>query len=83
MNKDITMKNDMKHKELIEKAESLYWQINKMLRGIEFSIRNNDRYGMNITRNQMEGIMRDVLQLLGCIVERKDNIIVNNMKIMT
>ena len=38
MNKDITMKNDMKHKKLIEKAESLYGQINKMLRGIEFSL---------------------------------------------
>ena len=75
MNKDITMKNNMKHKELIEKAESLYGQIKKMLRGIEFSIRNNDRYGMNISRNQMGGIMCDVLQLLGCILERKDNIV--------
>ena len=62
-------------KELIEEAESLYKQIDKAQVHLINARLNNDEKGKKSAISEMEAAMCNAMQLLKCIIDRKDNIV--------
>lgn len=61
--------------ELIKEAESLYWQIDKVVWNLIATRENNDDEGKKKAISDMETAMCGTQQFLKCILERKDNIV--------
>lgn len=62
-------------KELIKEAESLYWQIDKVIWNLIATRENNDEEGKKSAISEMETAMCNAMQLLKCFIERKGNIV--------
>ena len=62
-------------KELIEEAEELYNQIDKAQVHLINARLNNDEEGKKSAISEMETAMCNAIQLLTCLVERKNNIV--------
>lgn len=62
-------------KELIEEVESLYNQIDKAQVHLVNARLNNDDEGEKSAISEMETAMCNAMQLLKCLIERKDNIV--------
>ena len=62
-------------KELIEEAERLYRQIDKAQVHLINARLNNDEEGKKSAISEMETAMCNTMQLLTCLIERKDNIV--------
>ena len=62
-------------KELIEEVESLYNQIDKVQVHLVNARLNNDEEGKKSAISEMETAMCNAMQLLTCLIERKDNIV--------
>ena len=60
---------------LIEEAERLYRQIDKAQVHLINARLNNDEEGKKSAISEMETTMCNAIQLLTCLVERKDNIV--------
>ena len=60
---------------LIEVAEELYKQIDKVQVHLINARLNNDEEGKKLAISEMETAMCDVSRLLKCFIERKDNIV--------
>ena len=60
---------------LIEEAERLYRQIDKVQVHLINARLNNDEEGKKSAISEMETTMCNAMQLLTCLVDRKDNII--------
>ena len=60
---------------LIEEAERLYRQIDKAQVHLINARLNNDEEGKKSAISEMETTMCNAMQLLTCLVERKDNIV--------
>ncbi len=60
---------------LIEEAESLYKQIDKAQVHLINARLNNDDEGEKSAISEMETAMCNAMQLLKCLIERKDNIV--------
>lgn len=61
--------------ELIKEAESLYWQIDKVVWNLIATRENKDDEGKKKAISDMETAMCGTQQFLKCILERKDNIV--------
>ena len=61
--------------ELIKESENLYKQIDKVQLHLVNSRLNNDEEGKKSAISEMEKKMSDVMQLLKCFIDRKDNIV--------
>ena len=61
--------------ELIEEAESLYKQIDKTQVHLINARLKNDEEGKKSAISEMETAMCNTMQLLKCLIERKDNIV--------
>lgn len=61
--------------ELIKEAESLYWQIDKVIWNLIAARENKDDEGKKKAISDMETAMCGTQQFLKCILERKDNIV--------
>ena len=71
---ELTKRNkDMK--ELIEEAEKLYKEIDSIQMIWVASTKDNDEEGKRYAIGRMSVAMCDTMQLLRCIIDRKDNII--------
>ena len=62
-------------KELINVAEELYKQIDKAQVHLINARLNNDEEGKKSAISEMETAMCNVMQLLKCFIDRKDNIV--------
>ena len=62
-------------KELIEEVESLYNQIDKAQVHLVNARLNNNDEGKKSAISEMETAMCSAMQLLKCLIERKDNIV--------
>ena len=62
-------------KELIKEAENLYNHIDNVQLHLVNSRLNNDEEGNKSAISEMETAMCDVMQLLKCFIDRKDNIV--------
>ena len=62
-------------KELINAAEELYKKIDKAQVHLINARLNNDEQGKKSAISEMETAMCDTMQLLRCIIDRKDNIV--------
>ena len=62
-------------KELIEEAEKLYKKIDKAQVHLINARLNNDEEGKKSAISEMETAMCNTMQLLKCLIERKDNIV--------
>ena len=62
-------------KELIKEAENLYKQIDKAQVHLINARLNSDEEGKKSAISEMETAMCDTMQLLRCIIDRKDNIV--------
>ena len=62
-------------KELVKEAEELYNQIDKAQVHLINARLNNDEEGKKSAISEMETTMCNAIQLLTCLVERKDNIV--------
>ena len=62
-------------KELIDKAESLYKQIDKAQVHLINARLNNNEEGKKSAISEMEMAMCNTMQLLKCFIDRKDNIV--------
>ena len=62
-------------KKLIEEAENLYKQIDKAQVHLINARLNNDQQGKKSAISEMETAMCNTMQLLKCLIERKDNIV--------
>ena len=62
-------------KELINVAEKLYKQIDKAQVHLINARLNNDEEGKKSAISEMETAMCNTMQLLKCLIERKDNIV--------
>ena len=71
----INIKQDTIMIELIEEAESLYKQIDKAQVHLVNARLNNDEEGKKSAISEMETAMCNAMQLLKCLIERKDNIV--------
>ena len=60
---------------LIKEAENLYKQIDKAQVHLINARLNNDEQGKKSAISEMETAMCDTMQLLRCIIDRKDNIV--------
>ena len=60
---------------LIEVAEELYKQIDKVQVHLLDARLNNDEEGKKSAISEMETAMCNAMQLLKCLIERKDNIV--------
>ena len=60
---------------LIEEAENLYKQIDKAQVHLINARLNNDQQGKKSAISEMETAMCNTMQLLKCLIERKDNIV--------
>ena len=60
---------------LIEEAEELHKQIDKAQVHLINARLNNDEEGKKSAISEMETAMCNVMQLLTCLIERKDNIV--------
>ena len=60
---------------LIEEAENLYKQIDKAQVHLINARLNNDEDGKKSAISEMETAMCNTMQLLKCLIERKDNIV--------
>ena len=60
---------------LIEEAESLYKQIDKTQVHLVNARLSNDEEGKKSAISEMETAMCNTMQLLKCLIERKDNIV--------
>ena len=71
---ELTKRNkDMK--ELIEEAEKLYKEIDSIQMTWVASTKDNDEEGKRFAIGRMSVAMCDTMQLLRCIIDRKDNIV--------
>ena len=71
---ELTKRNkDMK--ELIEEAEKLYKEIDSIQMIWVASTKYNDEEGKRYAIGKMSVAMCDTMQLLKCLIERKDNIV--------
>ena len=71
---ELTKRNkDMK--ELIEEAEKLYKEIDSIQMLWVASTKDNDEEGKRYAIGRMSVAMCDTMQLLRCIIDRKDNIV--------
>ena len=71
---ELTKRNkDMK--ELIEEAEKLYKEIDSIQMLWVASTKDNDEEGKRFAIGRMSVAMCDTMQLLRCIIDRKDNIV--------
>lgn len=61
--------------ELIKEAESLYWQIDKVIWNLIATRENKDDEGKKKAISDMETAMCGTQQFLKCLIERKDNIV--------
>ena len=61
--------------ELIKEAERLYKQIDKAQVHLINARINNDKEGKKSAISEMETAMCNAMQLLKCLIERKDNIV--------
>ena len=61
--------------ELIKEAESLYKQIDNAQMHLINARLNNDEEGKKSAISEMETAMCNTMQLLKCLIERKDNIV--------
>ena len=61
--------------ELIKEAESLYWQIEKVVWNLIAARENKDDEGKKKAVSDMETAMCGTQQFLKCIIDRKDNIV--------
>ena len=62
-------------KELIEEAERLYKKIDKAQVHLINARLNNDEEGKKSAISEMETAMCNAMQLLTCLIDRKDNIV--------
>ena len=62
-------------KEMFKEAESLYWQIDKVIWNLIATRENNDEEGKKSAISEMETAMCNAMQLLKCFIERKGNIV--------
>ena len=62
-------------KELIEEAEKLYKEIDSIQMIWVASTKDNDKEGKRYAIGRMSVAMCDTMQLLRCIIDRKDNIV--------
>ena len=62
-------------KELIEEAEKLYKEIDSIQMLWVASTKDNDEEGKRFAIGRMSVAMCDTMQLLRCIIDRKDNIV--------
>ena len=62
-------------KELIKEAENLYKQIDKTQVHLINARLSNDEEGKKAAFSEMETAMCNAMQLLKCLIERKDNIV--------
>ena len=62
-------------KELIKEAENLYKQIDKAQVHLINARLSNDEQGNKSAISEMETAMCNAMQLLKCLIERKDNIV--------
>ena len=64
-----------KNKILIEEAERLYRQIDKAQVHLINARLNNDEEGKKLAISEIETAMCNAMQLLKCLIDRKDNIV--------
>ena len=62
-------------KELVEEAEKLYKEIDSIQMLWVASTKDNDEEGKRFAIGRMSVAMCDTMQLLRCIIDRKDNIV--------
>ena len=62
-------------KELIEEAEEIYNQIDKAQVHLINARLNNDEEGKKSAISEIETAMCNAMQLLKCLIDRKDNIV--------
>ena len=68
-------KRNKNMKELIEEAEKLYKEIDSIQMLWVASTKDNDEEGKRFAIGRMSVAMCDTMQLLRCIIDRKDNIV--------
>ena len=68
-------KRNKNMKELIEEAEKLYKEIDSIQMLWVASTKDNDEEGKRLAIGRMSVAMCDTMQLLRCIIDRKDNIV--------
>ena len=69
------IKQDMTMKELIKEAENLYKQIDKAQVHLIKARLQKDEEGKKSAISEIETAMCNAMQLLKCLIERKDNIV--------
>lgn len=62
-------------KELINEAECLYLELKRITESLLFARRHDDNDLLQGCRNELENYAQSIMNTLGCIVDRKDNIV--------